>query len=79
MVRRTKSKWPSRSVSTYSVTGLEKCDRQPDEYQIPKVEIDELRMAHTRVRQTVGSIPVWEGEAIVHLKSDGSFQRSRTS
>ncbi|MBP6003936.1 MAG: M4 family metallopeptidase [Pyrinomonadaceae bacterium] len=45
----------------------------PDEYQIQKVEIDELRMAHTRVRQTVGGIPVWEGEAIVHLKSDGTL------
>lgn len=45
----------------------------PDEYQIQKVEIDDLQMAHTRVRQTVGGVPVWEGEAIVHLKSDGSL------
>ena len=45
----------------------------PDEYQIQKVEIDDLKMAHTRVRQTVGGVPVWEGEAIVHLKSDGSL------
>ncbi len=44
-----------------------------DEYQIQKVEVDELKMAHTRVRQTVAGIPVWEGEAIVHLKSDGSL------
>lgn len=44
-----------------------------DEFQVQKVEIDELKMAHTRVRQTVGGIPVWEGEAIVHLKSDGSL------
>lgn len=42
-----------------------------DEFQIQKVEIDNLKMAHTRVRQTVGGIPVWEGEAIVHLKADG--------
>jgi len=42
-----------------------------DEYQIQKVEIDELRMAHTRVRQTVNGVPVWEGEAIVHLDADG--------
>lgn len=42
-----------------------------DEFQVQKVEIDELKMAHTRVRQTVGGIPVWEGEAIVHLKADG--------
>lgn len=44
-----------------------------DEYQIQKVEIDDLSMAHTRVRQTVAGIPVWEGEAIVHLKSDGAL------
>ncbi len=44
-----------------------------DEFEIQKVEIDELRMAHTRVRQTVGGVPVWEGEAIVHLKSDGTL------
>ncbi|MBK7932290.1 MAG: M4 family metallopeptidase [Acidobacteria bacterium] len=44
-----------------------------DEFEIQKVEIDELRMAHTRVRQTVGGVPVWGGEAIVHLKSDGTL------
>ncbi len=44
-----------------------------DEFQVQKVEIDDLKMAHTRVRQTVGGIPVWEGEAIVHLKQDGSL------
>jgi Zn-dependent metalloprotease len=44
-----------------------------DEFQIQKVEIDDLKMAHTRVRQTFGGIPVWEGEAIVHLKQDGSL------
>ena len=37
------------------------------------VVFDELRMAHTRVRQTVNEIPVWEGEAIVHLKADGTL------
>jgi len=42
-----------------------------DDYQVKKVEIDELRMAHTRVRQTVDGIPVWEGEAIVHLDAEG--------
>lgn len=44
-----------------------------DEFQVQKVEIDDLKMAHTRVRQTVGGIPVWEGEAIVHLNQDGSL------
>lgn len=42
-----------------------------DDYQVRKVEIDELRMAHTRVRQTLDGIPVWEGEAIVHLDTEG--------
>lgn len=44
-----------------------------DEFQVQKVEIDDLRMAHTRVRQTVGGVPVWEGEAIVHLKANGEL------
>jgi Zn-dependent metalloprotease len=44
-----------------------------DEYEVKRVEIDELRMAHTRVQQKVNGIPVWEGEAIVHLKADGSL------
>lgn len=44
-----------------------------DEFQVQRVEIDSLKMAHTRVRQTVDGIPVWEGEAIVHLNQDGSL------
>ena len=44
-----------------------------DEFQVEKTEIDSLKMAHTRVRQTVGGVPVWEGEAIVHLNQDGSL------
>lgn len=44
-----------------------------DDYQVTKVEIDQLKMAHTKVRQTYQGVPVWEGEAIVHLKSDGSL------
>jgi Zn-dependent metalloprotease len=44
-----------------------------DEFQVEKTEIDDLKMAHTRVRQTFGGIPVWGGEAIVHLKQDGSL------
>ena len=44
-----------------------------DEFTVSKVEIDELKMAHTRVRQTVGGVPVWEGEAIVHLKANGEL------
>jgi thermolysin len=44
-----------------------------DEYEVMTVELDDLRMAHTRVRQTVDGIPVWEGEAIVHLKPNGEM------
>lgn len=46
-----------------------------DEYEVKSVDIDQLRMAHTKVRQTHGGIPVWEGEAIVHLNPDGSLAR----
>jgi Zn-dependent metalloprotease len=44
-----------------------------DEFKVQKVEVDDLKMAHTRVRQIVGGVPVWEGEAIVHLNADGSL------
>ncbi len=44
-----------------------------DDLKVKKVEIDDLKMAHTRISQTVDGIPVWEGEAIVHLKSDGAI------
>ncbi|MCP5634781.1 hypothetical protein NL380_27965, partial [Klebsiella pneumoniae] len=39
-----------------------------------KVEIDQLKMAHTRFQQTVAGVPVWEGEAIVHLGADGELK-----
>ncbi|MDQ3373685.1 MAG: M4 family metallopeptidase, partial [Acidobacteriota bacterium] len=42
-----------------------------DNFKVKKVDIDELKMAHTRFQQTVDDIPVWEGEAIVHLNPDG--------
>jgi len=45
----------------------------PDEYSIKRVEIDELKMAHTHVQQSIGGVPVWEGEAIVHLRPDGQL------
>lgn len=37
------------------------------------VSIDELSMPHTRVQQTVRGVPVLGGEAIVHLRPDGSL------
>jgi len=45
----------------------------PDEYIVKRVEIDDSKMAHTHVQQIIGGVPVWEGEAIVHLKSDGEL------
>ena len=44
-----------------------------DDYSVKRVEIDELRMAHTHVQQVIDGVPVWEGEAIVHLKPDGEL------
>lgn len=44
-----------------------------DAFKIKSVSIDELNMAHSKVQQTVNGIPVWGGEAIVHLKADGSL------
>lgn len=43
------------------------------ELKAQSVVFDDLNMAHTKVRQTVNDVPVWEGEAIVHLKADGSL------
>ena len=44
-----------------------------NDFEVQKVEIDELKMAHTRVRQVFDGVPVWEGEAIVHLQPDGEL------
>jgi len=38
-----------------------------------KVTVDEVAMAHTRVQQLAGGVPVWGGEAIVHLGQDGAL------
>lgn len=44
-----------------------------DDYIVKRVEIDELQMAHVHVRQVIGKVPVWEGDAIVHIAQDGSL------
>jgi thermolysin len=41
--------------------------------RIKRTQIDELEMAHTRVQQLVSGVPVFGGEAIVHLNADGSL------
>ncbi|UQA54837.1 M4 family metallopeptidase [Polyangium aurulentum] len=40
---------------------------------VRRVFVDELSMAHTHMQQRVGGVPVFGGEAIVHLNRDGSF------
>ena len=44
------------------------------EYRVHKVDVDKLKMAHTRMSQTINRVQVWEGESIVHLKRDGLFR-----
>ncbi len=44
-----------------------------DEIVVRSVFIDESDMAHTRVQQVFKGVPVFGGEAIVHLNRDGSF------
>lgn len=43
-----------------------------DTIETSKVKIDELNMAHTRVQQFEAGIPVFDGEAIVHLDTAGN-------
>ena len=52
---------PGQAASLKAVDGL----------RVLRSKIDEEGIAHTRVQQMVGSVPVWHGEAIVHLFSDG--------
>ncbi len=51
---------------------LERGIANTEDFSVRKIRIDETGMAHTRFRQTVSEIPVWGGEAIVHLNKDGS-------
>lgn len=43
------------------------------DFQVLKVNVDELGMAHTRVQQMVNGVPVLGGEMIVHLRPDGGL------
>ncbi|HEX8734568.1 MAG TPA: M4 family metallopeptidase [Pyrinomonadaceae bacterium] len=61
------------SIEVLRGRSLQRGIANSDEFEVQKVRIDELKMAHTRFRQSVGGVPVWEGEAIVHLKSDGKL------
>lgn len=41
--------------------------------KVINVAVDDLSMAHTKMQQTVNGVPVFGGETIVHLNSDGSL------
>ena len=58
---------------TISLAAL--AERAPSlgELQPTTVVVDDLGMAHTRLRQELSGVPVWGGEAIVHLHDDGSL------
>lgn len=43
----------------------------PKDLAISSVQVDQLSMAHVRVRQSFRGIPVIGGDAIVHLRSTG--------
>jgi Zn-dependent metalloprotease len=45
----------------------------PGDLVTKRVDVDEQKMAHNRLQQTVRGVPVWGGEAIVHLKSGGDL------
>jgi vibriolysin len=47
--------------------------RGVEDMAVRRVSIDERGEAHARIGQTVGGIPVFEGEAVVHLGTDGKF------
>lgn len=46
-----------------------------DQVQTKSIEIDAIGMAHTRVQQTVDGIPVFGGQAIIHLDPTGKLAR----
>jgi hypothetical protein len=47
--------------------------KRVDDLKVKKVHVDKGAKAHVRVQQTVEGVPVWGGEAAVHLNSDGSL------
>jgi len=60
------------SVSTEE-KALEALADQHAEWRVEKTNEDELAMSHTRVQQLYQNIPVWGGDVVVHLQSDGSL------
>ncbi|MFO0548928.1 MAG: M4 family metallopeptidase [Polyangiaceae bacterium] len=48
-------------------------DGDEDGLDIVSVEVDDVAVGHMRVQQTYAGIPVYGGEAIVHILPDGQF------
>src|SRR5262245_35973103 len=68
-----------REIAQASAIGLaharsnaDKDGIDPDDLMVADVHIDQLSMAHVRVRQSFHRIPVFGAETIVHLRPDGS-------
>jgi len=45
----------------------------PNDLEVKRSFVDDLQMAHTHLQQTLGGVPVFGGEAIVHLSSSGKL------
>src|SRR5215213_8986914 len=63
-----------KSLSVIKDNAAQRGIGNANDFKVKKVEIDGLNMAHTRFQQTVNDIPVWEGDAIVHLNPDGELK-----
>ena len=50
-----------------------------DELVVDSVRTDELGLTHVRLRQTVGPLPVWNAEVIVHLDRERHVYRVQGS
>lgn len=55
------------------VTARPELGRAAGEVSVRRVWIDETGEAHVRIGQSIGGVPVFEGEAIVHVGADGMF------
>jgi Zn-dependent metalloprotease len=55
-----------KNLQQYGISNIE-------QLKVKQVSVDDLSMAHTKVQQTFEGVPVFGGEAIVHLNSDGSL------
>lgn len=69
-----------QSVSLAGALALQHIADRPEilhgagDVTIRLVQIDEFGAAHVRVRQNVGGVPVFGGEAIIHLDAAGSLE-----